>query len=78
MCIVHYENVKLLHRNLGGGLCVAVTSTTKISFLFGKHYLLMVMYESNALEVKLVKLAFKVQMSANGKNIFNGKKMFVK
>ena len=56
MCIVHYENVKLLHQNLGGGLCVTVTSTIlKISFLFGKHYLLRVMYESNALEVKLVK-----------------------
>ena len=39
-----------------------------------KHYLLMVMYESNALEVKLVKISCNVQMSANGKNIFNGKK----
>ena len=33
----------------------------------------MVMYESNALEVKLVKISFNVQMSATEKNIFNGK-----
>ena len=58
----------------GRGPAVTVTSTTKISFLFGKHYLLMVMYESNALEVKLVKISFNVQMSATEKNIFNGKK----